>query len=232
MATLCLLCAFAALSAEAKNECNKSVFDKCNEKLYMVGDDTFVFPKSISEMNKRCKELKRLESCVKQYASKCLHKESKQSVSVLSYGVTKTNRGYCSSGKRKGVFIRMASKCVTKNKGKLDSAMWQMSADFQAIARHHNDSSTKIPLMCCNYYKFKQNCLAVLGTNCAAEDIAEFETLIDGYTVDILSLLCTDYTEESDKCTKIIEQTPKGTVDLKAQSKTFVLPLVDVLDSL
>lgn len=94
------------------------------------------------------RDLKRLESCAKQYSSKCLHKESKQSVSVLSYGVTKTNKGYCSSGKQKNVFVRMASKCLTPNKDKLDSEMWQMSANFKAIAHLHNDSSTKIPLMC------------------------------------------------------------------------------------
>lgn len=94
------------------------------------------------------RDLKRWERCAKDYASKCLHKESKQSVSVLSYGVTKTNKGYCSNGKRKNVFIRMASKCLTPNKEELDNAMWQMGSDFKGIAHLHNDSSTKIPLMC------------------------------------------------------------------------------------
>ena len=50
---LTLLCATLAYSA--KSDCDKATFDRCNEKLFVVGDDTFVFPKNIDEMNKRCK---------------------------------------------------------------------------------------------------------------------------------------------------------------------------------
>ena len=39
----------------AKKGCNSTVFDVCTNRLLMLGDDTFVFPTSLKQMNARCK---------------------------------------------------------------------------------------------------------------------------------------------------------------------------------
>lgn len=56
LVTLFLFCSLAASGLSvAKYDCKLSTFEQCNGKLFMIGDDTFVFPKSTNEMNKRCK---------------------------------------------------------------------------------------------------------------------------------------------------------------------------------
>ena len=65
--------------------------------------------------------------------------------------------------------------------------------------------------------------------NCPQE-AEEVERLIDGYARDGLNLLCGDYTEDSDKCSGIIRKTQKWNKPLT--SKVFMVPLVDILNSL
>lgn len=106
--------------------------------------------------------MKPLESCVKNYASKCLTKsETKSSISVLSYGVTKTNKGYCTNNKRKQAFIKMVA-CVTKHKTQMDKAMWKMASEFKAIADITPDKKMKIPLACWYGLLFAVYCFCVI----------------------------------------------------------------------
>lgn len=66
-----------------KEECDKNVFDNCANRLLMLSDENFIFPTNTEKMNKRCKELKTLEKCVKDYSKNCLKGETKNSISVL-----------------------------------------------------------------------------------------------------------------------------------------------------
>lgn len=65
---------------------------------------------------------------------------------------------------------------------------------------------------------------------CTDNDYTEFERLIDGFAIEILNLLCGEYTEDSDKCSALIKQTPKNKSRRKA--KSMLLPMIDVLESL
>ena len=46
-----------AIGQSAK--CKQSVLDNCSNKLLMIGDEKFVFPSTISNMNKRCRFVSR-----------------------------------------------------------------------------------------------------------------------------------------------------------------------------
>lgn len=72
--------------------------------------------------------------------------------------------------------------------------------------------------------------MGTIAKHCPVDLTSEIEVFLDGYAVDVLNMFCGEYTEDSDKCSKIIGKTPKW--NKKIPSKNFVLPLVDVFDSL
>ena len=70
---------------------------------------------------------------------------------------------------------------------------------------------------------------AVIG-KCSETEVNKIENLVDSFANDSLNLLCSDYTEDSDKCSAIVDKTPKWTKELT--SKSFILPFVAILESL
>ncbi|KAH9408402.1 hypothetical protein TYRP_012075 [Tyrophagus putrescentiae] len=232
-ATVAIVClgswdAVEAAPPKKKDQCNKNVFDTCADRLMMIGDKEFTFPETIDAMTTRCKEVKTKERCTKDFSQNCLRGDTKNSISVLMYGIAKTNKGYCTNVKRKNVFTSFG-KCANTNKKGLEKIFEQMNRDFHGI-KSFEDPKLRIPLACCNYFKFKQNVVNLLTGRCSDSNVREAETLIDGYAHDILQLLCGDYTEESDRCNKIIGKTPKYSKPLNY--KVFLLPLVDILESI
>ena len=83
-----------------------------------------------------------------------------------------------------------------------------------------------------NFYRFKNEVHDLLSKSkkCKKSNALEFENLVDGYARDELNLICGDYTEESDKCEKIIDKTPKWTKPLPSTS--FVNALVATFQSI
>lgn len=149
---LLLLCfqVSRSLQAEADN-CKRSVFARCAERLFMLGDATFTFPVNMEQMLKRCKDIKIIDKCIKDYSTRCLKGETRNSVNVLVYGVAKTNKGYCSSPKRRNSFISIGH-CVNENRKKLDKALADMNVQYHG-ARIYKDPKLRLPLACCNYYQ-------------------------------------------------------------------------------
>ena len=86
--------------------------------------------------------------------------------------------------------------------------------------------------ICSSYYKWKNiginKLIKICPTNTGAHD--EIENLLSGYTNDLLSVACGDYTEESDKCDGIIGKIPVWKRPLRWQN--FILPLVTIFDSI
>lgn len=152
--------------AAKKDECDKNVFDNCANRLLMLSDETFVFPNDTKQMNIRCKEVKTLERCTKDYSKNCLKGETKNSISVLmvcffylkflfnlnifpyhyQYGISKANKGYCVNRKQKNVFIGLG-KCLNTHKKHLAKLLGQMNRDFHGI-KSYQDGKLRIPLAC------------------------------------------------------------------------------------
>ncbi len=70
-------------SSHSSAGCNKEVFDNCANRLLMLGDDSFAFPTTLDKANDRCRELKSLEHCTKEYSKNCLRGDTRNSISVL-----------------------------------------------------------------------------------------------------------------------------------------------------
>lgn len=154
-------------------------------------------------------------------------REAKQPIAVLAYGITRTNKGYCGTNRRREAFLTIG-RCVRPNRKVLDQFMETMNREFHAI-KSAKVSTQRIPMACCSYYNMKRKILAQLS-ECPAAALAEVEALVDGYAQDILNLVCGDYTEDSDKCDVFKNKIPFWKKPLLA--KNFILPLAEIFNSL
>lgn len=62
--------------------------------------------------------------------------------------------------------------------------------------------------------------------NCTERSVEQVDRFTSQLAGDVLNLLCTEYDEDSDKCSKMI--TPKRRKDQK-RTKSFLRPLIDLL---
>lgn len=65
---------------------------------------------------------------------------------------------------------------------------------------------------------------------CTEDNLTEYERLIDGYAIEILNLLCGDHTEDSDKCEKIVKQTPAKLASQR-KPKSLLPPFIRNLEN-
>ena len=150
--------------------------DQCMQKLLLLGDPAFVFPLNKVEMNAHCKyvltmiKIKNLiknnncnneyystfflfrtitetEKCIKDYSSKCLDTFPRQVTGVLAFGVAKTNKGYCSSQKRKDKFIAIGT-CGNAIKAGGDKCMQNYIDTLQGVENVKTaDNKFKVPML-------------------------------------------------------------------------------------
>lgn len=146
----------------------------------------------------------------------------------MQYGVTKSNRAYCSSTDRKSAHIRVG-RCANRNKARMLAAVRGLNRQWHGIPLFP-EARQRIPMICCSYSAFKQVALSALS-DCTTAEQATFEALMDSYAADGLSLMCGGYSvEESDVCGPILERIPKWEGPFRR--KVFFLAAVDVLNSL
>ena len=65
---------------------------------------------------------------------------------------------------------------------------------------------------------------------CPESSQDEVERVIDGYSYDVLQLLCGDFTEESDKCVNMLPKTPKK-LPTQKRTKSILPPFINILSS-
>lgn len=83
---------------------------------------------------------------MKNFATQCLPSPAKDSISVLANGISKTNRQYCGSTRRKMNFI-VHSQCMQENKPQLDRIMNNMTGQWVDI-HERAELQMKVPLIC------------------------------------------------------------------------------------
>lgn len=206
--------------------------DTCLMHLLLLGDPGYIFPQTNSEMTAHCRLITNYEKCIKDYSSNCLQSFPRQVTNVLAYGVAKTNKGYCTNKKRKDSFIAIG-KCANKIKHIGDNCMKQFIDNLRGT-ENYPEVNTRLPMACCNFYQMKGCILSAVEKEgkelCPESNYNEIETLIDGYSVDVLNLICGDYTEESDKCVKLLPKTPKK-LNSQKRSKSMLIPFINILNS-
>ncbi|XP_027205090.1 uncharacterized protein LOC113798716 isoform X2 [Dermatophagoides pteronyssinus] len=174
-------------SNQQSNNCDRKAVDHCMLEMTIIGDPKQRFPIDLDTMNERCRQMKRLEKCVRNFAQNCLQSDSQLSKIINTF--TRSLHG----------------------------------------VRYYPEKNLRIPLLCCNYFLFKRSILNVIDENCL-QTHDEVEHLIDGYGNDLVNFICNDYTEDSDKCGTIIDQTPKWNKPLNYTS--FIIPIAEIVNNL
>ncbi|KAH9414261.1 hypothetical protein DERP_008458 [Dermatophagoides pteronyssinus] len=206
--------------------------DKCALTLIPLTDEKFIEkpPRTSTDMREWCQRIVPMERCLKDYAQKCLNKQSRQTLSVLLFSISRTNKRYCTNKKRQKSFLNYVD-CFHPQIHSIANVLRNMTTDFHAIPLV-KEKTLRLPLTCCSYYKWKNigvdKIIKSCPTNTAAHE--EAENLLAGYTNDLLAIICGDYVEESDKCEGIIGKIPEWKRPLRWQN--FILPLVTIFDSI
>lgn len=126
-------------------ECDAKKVDKCMLEMTIIGDSRLRFPTNQTMMNDRCRQMRHLEHCVKDYSKNCLAERASQTVSVLIYGITKTNKAFCSK-KRRPSYLRIG-RCANSKPELFATIMNRMTKAFHAIKSHPKET-IRIPLAC------------------------------------------------------------------------------------
>lgn len=128
------------------NNCNVNTIDNCMLELTIIGDPKARVSSNLEQMNRRCKRMKILEKCIKDYASKCLSSLASKSVSVLIYGITRGNKIFCSNKNRKEDFIEIG-KCINPDMKRISFFMEQLTRSYHSI-KEYKEQKLRIPLIC------------------------------------------------------------------------------------
>lgn len=141
-------CAPPASTTGLKNAtvCDVNLIDNCMLELSLIGDPKYRLSSNLEQMNKRCKRMKTLEKCIKDYSSKCLSSLASKSVSVLIYGMTRGNKNFCSNKNRKEDFIEIG-RCINPDMKQISAIMGQLTRSYHGIKLHKNPK-LRIPLIC------------------------------------------------------------------------------------
>ncbi|XP_054155087.1 uncharacterized protein LOC128953613 [Oppia nitens] len=231
--SICCVITYGAPANSTKSQCSTgNDADKCMMHLLLIGDPKYKFPENMVTMNTHCRQIKNYENCIKDYSKKCLQSFPRQVTGVLAYGVAKTNKGYCTNKKRKDSFIEIG-KCANNIKHLGDACMKTYIDDLQGI-ENFKDAKLKLPIACCNFYKMKQCILISVEKNgkpvCSDSNYQEIERIIDGYSYDVLQLICGEYTEDSDKCQSLLPKTPKKRSSQKS-TRSLLPPFINILST-
>ncbi|KAH7638340.1 hypothetical protein DERF_004031 [Dermatophagoides farinae] len=214
----------------ATYDCDHKKADQCSLNLMPITNSEIIRrpPKTIAQFNVYCGKIRRYERCTRKFAENCLQKESKQTLSILMYGISRVNKRYCTKEARKKALIDLIQCSGPINFRYYGDLLRNASADLHAI-REYPDAKLRIPMACCLYSQYTTQTLEHVEKTCPKYR-QEVDSIIRGYSGDSFNFLCGDYADESDKCDPIIEKTPKW--DGAVKWKSMIIPMVQVIDSL
>ena len=136
----------------AKNQtakiCDKQRVDECAISLSLLTDPELLKdpPKTLADMEKYCRKFKQSTTCVREYSEKCLADQSRRTLSIIMYSMTKTMRRYCSRTKGKQEWLNLVN-CVGDDLPIYSKHLIDLSADMHAI-RTAKPKNMRIPLCC------------------------------------------------------------------------------------
>lgn len=204
--------------------CDPKKVETCFQELVMVIDPKFKAPKNVNEVNQLCQRHKENNKCVKDYAAKCLDKLAKQALSIAMFGISKTNKGYCSNTKKKNAFMSLLQ-CAEKDLRSFHKSFNQYTKDLLAIKEYEKDEKLHLPMACCAIHRMADGIRESI--KCSDADSREVDALLNGYLGDAINFVCGDYDQDSDKCDSVYKKIKPWKKELPW--KVFIIPLVNVL---
>ncbi|XP_054160161.1 uncharacterized protein LOC128958339 [Oppia nitens] len=173
--------------------------EECGRRMVLIGRQRM--PQTVDELNKFCSNYKKEEKCLRNHSVKCLSPSAHQTVTILINSVVSQNQRICSKNWRTKKLIISGAKCLNKLNAKQTNCLQQFIDRVQGI--HQLSQNAKMPVICCNYHKYRKCATNQVTTDdhmCDAMTTKTIESLIDGYSGDVINYVCDLFKSYDQKC--------------------------------
>jgi len=176
----------------------------CAEKLWFVGKGSRHYPENMQQLQKFCKQTTGLIKCVKDYTDVCGKGIQKQLANVMLYTVKMNQKSYCTKPSKKDEVISLSS-CGNAIREQSNVCMENF---LTGLGKANSvEAKHKVPQACCAFHELK-SCIMKSGRtkgspSCGDKELENLERYINAMAGNTLNLMCSEYDEESDKCTQL-----------------------------
>jgi len=198
--------------------------DKCGQTLYLIGQTGTKLPTSMEEMENLCVKLKSSQTCILDYSNNCLESLAKQVTTTIVKSATQQTSGYCDTEEQRQEFISHTT-CYNEDIEKLHQCMESHIDRLEGLSKA--PKAEKIPLTCCNFYKFR-NCIISNITRigepvCSRSDATFMTNILNGFSAELLDLLCGTTPENCEACKTLVSPIKD---EGKPRSKSILPPFI------
>ncbi|CAG2181276.1 unnamed protein product, partial [Oppiella nova] len=188
----------------------------CADKLWFVGRRSRKYPENEPELEKHCKQTANLIACVKDYTDVCGKETHKQLANVMLFTVKQIDKNYCTKSTKKQELMSFSA-CGNQIRDQSNKCMDQFMVELGKSNAF--ETRMKVPHACCAFHELKACIMssARKARMCSEKSMDNYEKYITSMAGNTLSLMCTDYEEDSDKC-QHLPHLPKGAKYSKAPS--------------
>jgi len=193
--------------------CKVKVMDDCGATVFVFGKRNVYLPVNEQEMVPHCAEEFEAETCIKNYARRCLPPFARQLVGILLLGASQVIKQRCTpQGTREYLSHRT---CIKNTITRLHDCMDQLVSSLDAISSAPADD--RIPMACCAFGRYTHCSRQPIRESCLADDPTAEEyiavKMIKGYASEVLDLACQGYEWGHEKCNEV--KIPDGALALR-----------------
>jgi len=168
---------------------------------------------------------------MKKFGKECLTALPKQGNAMIAFGMGKIVKSSCKTpDDRETLYKRL--KCIRKIHDLVNVRVIQVANTFLRMLEINTND--RLAGICCIFFDFKDELITAAAAKCPKQDVDYFNMFLDGFSGDILDLLCSSFPAGSEKCQRAIQKIPKRNVSENETSEftSMIPPLLLVLDSL
>ncbi|CAG2172194.1 unnamed protein product [Oppiella nova] len=178
--------------------------DACADKLWFVGRNSRKYPETSQQMQKHCKQTNALIRCAKDYTDSCAKGVQKQLANVMLFTAKTNQKSYCSKASKREEVLSFAS-CGNAIRDPSSTCMDTFLVNLGKA--NAMESKFKVPHACCAFHGLKSCIMRAArdkgSPDCVDKKMENYEKYINAMAGNTLNLMCTDYEEDSDKCSKL-----------------------------
>ncbi|XP_054155303.1 uncharacterized protein LOC128953807 [Oppia nitens] len=217
--------------------CNKRSFDTIERllpTLFPPGTDQRV-PETTVELKQYCNLYDKNKQFILGYFKSCTGQLSQTVAKIMLYNIAKQMELTCKAGKisKQARELMTAGKCA--NKAKLLIRECNTKLIDALLGAKKAPEKSRIYMTCChsNAYRLCLREATEETKGCTSHTIDWAEKYVLKMLGSAINLICGQYFEESDKCLKLIKETPEPQIPLgKTKPTNFLLPMLDLMESI
>lgn len=187
-------------------------------------------PTNFTSLQTACKRQARAFVCLKAYA-KCLQPLSKQILLSMIASRQKYNKEICHENISDAASKLLEyNKCMHANNGAekaIEAEINSIIVPEAIINTKFSKNQDRINQSCCSVSRSRDEYMAASSPRCSRHSAAA-ATMIDSYLSDSLKIICPNFDSKLNECDKL----PKLTLPKQPTSKSFVKPIIGVVQAL